>query len=83
MIWHISSQRPSPQAMSIVHLQMEVETLKLQGKSKNEDEKALENLYNIVSYNSLLKSYLETEHRFAQMVMDIQNILAKALDPES
>lgn len=59
--------------------QIEVETLKLSGKPVDDAMKNLENLYNIVSYNSLIKEYLEKESRFAVLMADIQDIIAKAV----
>jgi cell fate (sporulation/competence/biofilm development) regulator YlbF (YheA/YmcA/DUF963 family) len=60
--------------------QLEVEAQKLSGKPSDEATKALENLYNIAKFNSLVSKYLESEHRFAFMMMDIQKILAKAVE---
>jgi cell fate (sporulation/competence/biofilm development) regulator YlbF (YheA/YmcA/DUF963 family) len=61
--------------------QLQVEALKLSGKPVDEEAlKSLENLYNIVIYNSLIKKYLEAEARFAVLMTDIQNIIAKAVD---
>ena len=60
--------------------QLEVEALKISGKPVEEATKTLENLYNIVSYNSLLSKYLEAEQRFAVLMVDVQSILAKAVD---
>lgn len=59
--------------------QLEVETLKLFGKPTEEAQKNLENLYSIVSYNSLLRQYLEAEARFAVLMSDIQSIIARAV----
>ncbi|HHY42932.1 MAG TPA: hypothetical protein GX514_08865 [Thermoanaerobacterales bacterium] len=60
--------------------QIEVQTLKLTGKPADEAEKMLQNLYNIISHNSLLKRYLEAEERFAVLFSDIQNIIMKGID---
>lgn len=60
--------------------QLEVETMRLSGKDVAEELKSLENLYNIVSFNSVLQKYLLAEQRFAVLMMDIQKILAKAVD---
>ncbi|MDN5311828.1 hypothetical protein DXT63_12745 [Thermoanaerobacteraceae bacterium SP2] len=59
--------------------QLEVEALRLSGKPVDEAVKNLENLYNIVSYNSLLRQYMEAEARFAVLMADIQGIIAKAV----
>lgn len=59
--------------------QLEVETLKISGKPVEDAVKNLENLYNIVSFNSLLKQYMEAENRFAVLMTDIQKIIAKAV----
>jgi cell fate (sporulation/competence/biofilm development) regulator YlbF (YheA/YmcA/DUF963 family) len=59
--------------------QLEIETLKLSGKPVEEAQRNLENLYNIVSYNSLLRQYLEAEARFAVLMSDIQGIIARAV----
>lgn len=62
--------------------QIEVQALKLSGKSADEAIKNLENLYSIVSHNSLLKRYLEAEERFAVLFADIQNIIMKGIELE-
>lgn len=59
--------------------QLEVEALKLSGKPVEDAQKNLENLYNIVSYNSLLRQYLEAEAKFAVLMADIQGIIARAV----
>ncbi len=60
--------------------QVEVQALKLSGKPVDEALKNLENLYSIVSHNSLLKRYLEAEERFAVLFADIQNIIMKGIE---
>jgi cell fate (sporulation/competence/biofilm development) regulator YlbF (YheA/YmcA/DUF963 family) len=60
--------------------QVEVQALKLSGKPAEEALKNLENLYSIVSHNSLLKRYLEAEERFAVLFADIQNIIMKGIE---
>ena len=62
--------------------QVEVQALKLSGKSVDEALMNLENLYSIVSHNSLLKRYLEAEERFAVLFADIQNIIMKGIELE-
>ncbi|ADL07622.1 YlbF family regulator [Thermosediminibacter oceani] len=60
--------------------QLEVEALRLSGKSSEEAEKQLENLFNVVSYHSGIKKYLEAESRFLVLMADIQRIIARAVD---
>ncbi|MCF6095982.1 YlbF family regulator [Thermovorax subterraneus] len=60
--------------------QLEVEALKLSGKPTEEAERQLQNLYDIVSHHSLVKKYLEAEHRFFILMSDIQKIIAKAVE---
>jgi cell fate (sporulation/competence/biofilm development) regulator YlbF (YheA/YmcA/DUF963 family) len=60
--------------------QFEVQTLKLSGKPTDEAEKKLQNLYNIVSCNSLLQNYLEAEERFAVLFSDIQKIILNRIE---
>lgn len=60
--------------------QIEVQALKLSGKPADEATKNLENLYNIISHNSLLQQYLQTEERFAVLMTDIQKIIMKGID---
>jgi cell fate (sporulation/competence/biofilm development) regulator YlbF (YheA/YmcA/DUF963 family) len=60
--------------------QVEVQALRLSGKPADEALKNLENLYSIISYNTLLKRYLEAEERFAVLFADIQNIIMKGIE---
>lgn len=62
--------------------QLEVQTLKLSGKPVEEASKDLKNLFEIISYNTLVTDFLEAEHRFATLMYDIQNIISKAIDLE-
>lgn len=62
--------------------QFEVEALKLSGKSTEKASKDLKNLFEIISYNTLITNFLEAEQRFATLMYDIQNIIAKAVDLE-
>ena len=57
-----------------------MQTLKLSGKPADDPEQKLRNLYNIISYNSLLKRYLEAEERFAVLFSDIQKIIMKGIE---
>jgi len=60
--------------------QFELYSLKAAGKPTEEAEKNLENLYNIISYNSLVSKYLEAEQRLAVILADVQRIIAKAVN---
>jgi len=60
--------------------QWELYSLKAAGKPTEEVERSLENLYDIISYNSLVSRYLEAEQRFAVIMADVQNIIAKAVN---
>ncbi|HHY04706.1 MAG TPA: hypothetical protein GX534_05935 [Thermoanaerobacterales bacterium] len=62
--------------------QLEIQALKLSGKPIDEELKKLENLYNIISCNTLLKSYLEAEMRFATIFEDVQKIIGDAIEPK-
>jgi cell fate (sporulation/competence/biofilm development) regulator YlbF (YheA/YmcA/DUF963 family) len=59
--------------------QWELYVLKTSGKPTEEAEKNLENLYNIINYNSTVRKYLEAEQRFATVMADIQQIISKAV----
>ncbi len=78
------SLKQDPQAEKMLRdlrsRQIEVETLKLSGKSADEAEENLRNLYNIISHNSLLKHYLEAEERFAVLFSDIQKIILRGIE---
>ena len=63
--------------------QFQVQAIKLSGKSADEEEKKLQNLYQIVSYNTTVNNYIEAETRFATLMSDIYNIIEKALGFES
>lgn len=60
--------------------QFEVQTLKLSGKPAEAASKDLKNLFEIISYNTIVTDFLEAEHRFATLMYDIQNIISKAID---
>lgn len=60
--------------------QLEVQTLKLTGKPVEKATKQLKNLFNIISYNDDITNFLNAEQRFATLMIDIQNIIAKAID---
>ncbi|HHV18388.1 MAG TPA: hypothetical protein GXZ27_05960 [Thermoanaerobacterales bacterium] len=60
--------------------QVEVQALQLSGKPADEALKNFENLYSIVSHNSVLKRYLEAEERFALLFADIQNIIMRGIE---
>lgn len=62
--------------------QLEVQTLKLTGKPVEEATKELKNLFNIISYNDDIINFLNAEQRFATLMIDIQNIIAKAVGLE-
>lgn len=78
------SIKQDPQAEKMLkdlrNRQVEVQALKLSGKSVDEALMNLENLYSIVSHNSLLKRYLEAEEHFAVLFADIQNIIMKGVE---
>lgn len=73
-----------PQAKKMVEdlrvKQLELYSLKAAGKPTEEAEKKLQDLFNIVSYNSMVNRYLEAEERFAVIMADIQQIIAKAVN---
>lgn len=60
--------------------QWELYSLMAAGKPTEEAEKNLENLYNIISYNSVVSRYLEAEQRFTVIIADVQKIIAKAVN---
>lgn len=62
--------------------QLELQALKISEKPVEEAEKKLENLYNIVSYNAVLREYIGAESRFATLMSDIYDIISKAVDFE-
>ena len=60
--------------------QLEVQALKFSGKPVDEVTKKLENLYGIIGHNTLIQKYIETEERFAVLMMDIQEIIVDGID---
>ncbi len=62
--------------------QFELQALKISGKPVDEAEKKVENLYNIVSYNVVVRQYMEAESKFATLMSDIYEIISKAVDLE-
>jgi cell fate (sporulation/competence/biofilm development) regulator YlbF (YheA/YmcA/DUF963 family) len=42
----------------------------------------MQNLYAIISSNSVVRTYLEAEMRFGRLMADIQKILGQALDSD-
>jgi len=60
--------------------QLEVQALRFSGKPIDEATKKLENLYSIIGHNTLVKKYIETEERFAVLMMDIQEIIVDGID---
>lgn len=60
--------------------QLEFQALKFSGKPIDEATKNLESLYSIISHNTMIKRYLETEEQFARLMMDIQEIIVSGID---
>lgn len=60
--------------------ELEVQALALSGKPYSEEEKKLRNLYEIISYHSGIRKYIEAENRLMVLISDIQKIIFKAID---
>jgi cell fate (sporulation/competence/biofilm development) regulator YlbF (YheA/YmcA/DUF963 family) len=61
--------------------QFEIQKLQVLGQPVPEEKmQAFKQLHDIVSLNSVIRTFLETEHRFGMMMADIQKILVEGLE---
>ncbi len=64
--------------------QLELQTLQITGKEIDDGKiNQVQKLYEILMKDPKTKEYLEAEIRFSQLMNDINNIIAKAIDIES
>jgi cell fate (sporulation/competence/biofilm development) regulator YlbF (YheA/YmcA/DUF963 family) len=63
--------------------QLEAQAAELQGLDVKAQLETLQNLYAVISYNSLIREFLEAEARFVTMMADVQKIISKAVGLET
>ena len=65
------------------NLQMEMQQLQAQGEElPSEKEEKLNKIAEAANYNKTVKSFIEAETNFANIIKDIQQIIADAIDVE-
>lgn len=62
-------------------LQMEVQEEQAKGNEiSSEKEEQLQKLSQSATYNQIVKNFIEAEYRFANIIKDVQQIIADAID---
>ncbi|MDI3533848.1 MAG: hypothetical protein PWQ82_213 [Thermosediminibacterales bacterium] len=60
--------------------QLEVQAAQLAGQPVEEKSKQLENLFQVINYNQLIREFLTAEARFLTLIADVQKIIGKAVE---